>query len=208
MAPPDINTPRAIAIKYCQRGWNPVPLPYRTKKPTDADWQERVIREEDVARYFNGQPQNIGVLLGPSSGGLTDLDLDCGEAVALASWVLPRTAAIFGRTSKRASHWLFRTDLADTYDRAVIKLLDPKRPDKGACLLEVRIGGSGKGAQTVFPGSIHDETGEAIAWEEAGEPAGVDGAELVRRAKLLASCCLFARYWPGNGSRHDSAGSK
>jgi hypothetical protein len=60
-------------------------------------------------------------------------------------------------------------------------------------LLEVRIGGGDKGAQTVFPGSVH-ETGEPIDWEEDGEPSEVDGEELVERAKRLAALCLFARH--------------
>jgi hypothetical protein len=147
--------------------------------------------------------------MGASSGGLTDLDLDCPEAVAIASYILPRTPAIFGRASKRASHWLYRTDLHDAAYGAVKKFQDPKNPDGGVVLIEVRIGGKDavgeiKGAQTVFPGSVH-ESGEEIKWDGAGEPAQVDGDDLVRRAKLLAAGCLFARYWPNTGSRQDSA---
>jgi hypothetical protein len=77
-------------------------------------------------------------------------------------------------------------------------------------LLEVRIGGGDKGAQTVFPGSVH-ECGEPIDWEEDGEPSEVDGEELVERAKRLAALCLFARHWPQkpkpgeSGGRHDAA---
>src|SRR3712207_8239719 len=37
-------------------------------------------------------------------------------------------------------------------------------------ILEVRIGGGGKGAQTVFPGSVH-ESGEPIEWDRDGDPA-------------------------------------
>ena len=43
-------------------------------------------------------------------------------------------------------------------------------------LLEVRVGGE-KGAQTVFPGSVH-ETDEEIRWYEAGE-----------RPKFLTTTC-------------------
>ncbi len=70
-------------------------------------------------------------------------------------------------------------------------------------LLEVRVGGF-KGAQTVFPGSVH-ETDEEIRWDESGDPAKVDDDDLLKRARLLASICLFARYWPGSGARHDAA---
>jgi hypothetical protein len=71
-------------------------------------------------------------------------------------------------------------------------------------LLELRIGGGDKGAQTVFPGSVHPD-GEPIGWEENGEPAAADGDELTRKARLVAACALMARYWPGTGGRHDAA---
>jgi putative DNA primase/helicase len=201
-----------IALGYTKRGWNPVPVPYKTKVPVGQEWQRRVIRDVDVPRFFNGGPQNIGVQMGASSGGLTDIDLDCPEAVAIASWILPSTPAIFGRASNRASHRLYRTDLHDAVYGAEEKFQDPKRIADGVAkvtLLEIRIGGKDaqgeiKGAQTVFPGSVH-ESGEEIKWEEAGEPAQVDGGDLVRRAKLLAAGCLFARYWPGTGIRQDAA---
>ncbi len=70
-------------------------------------------------------------------------------------------------------------------------------------LVEIRVGGE-TGAQTVFPGSTH-ETGEAIKWGEAGKPAHVDDKEMLRDVRLLAALCLFARYWPGEGSRHKAA---
>ena len=97
------------AQAYVARGWNPLPLPFKSKIPTDTGWQKRVIREPDLPRYFNGKPQNVGVVLGPSSNGLTDVDLDCREAIELAPHVLPQTGAIFGRQSAPASHWLYRT---------------------------------------------------------------------------------------------------
>ena len=56
------------AQAYVARGWNPLPLPFKAKKPTDNGWQKRVIREPDLPRHFNGAPQNVGIVLGPSSG--------------------------------------------------------------------------------------------------------------------------------------------
>src|SRR5262249_19306918 len=148
----------------------------------------------------------IGVVLGPSSHGLTDIDLDCTEAIRIAPYVLPQTAARFGRTSKRESHRLYYTDLALAADKAVFNFDDPRRmaakvPE--ARLPELRIGGD-KGAQTVFPGSTH-EGGEPIAWEEDGEPASVEGGDLHRRVRALAAYSLLARYWPGQGARHEAA---
>jgi hypothetical protein len=203
---PQPATALDIALSYIARGWNPVPVPHRAKKPVDDEWQLRVIDAGNAPQLFNGGRQNIGVILGPSSHGLTDIDLDCAEAIAIAPYVLPRTAARFGRPSKRESHRLYYTDLALLADKAVINFNDPRRAAtqaREARMLELRIGGD-KGAQTIFPGSTHEQ-GEPIAWEEDGEPASVEGEDLQQRVRALAAYALLARYWPGQGARHEAA---
>jgi Bifunctional DNA primase/polymerase, N-terminal len=152
-----------IALDYIGRGWAPIPVPHRAKKPTGDAWQNLRLTNESAYRYFNGEPQNIGVLLGRGSGGLCDVDLDCPEAVEIGGYFLKKTL-VFGRPGKRASHWLYKTNLAHTEDAAALQFKNPhmgKTPDEPAMLLELRIGGGGKGAQTVFPGSTH-ESGEQI----------------------------------------------
>ena len=199
----DVTSPLDIALDYIARGWNPVPVGYRAKKPSSGnDWQLRIIDATNAPHYFNNGPTNIGVILGPSSGGLTDVDLDCDEARAIAPYILPRTGAIFGRASSRAAHRLYCTDLSVTADKAVLVFKDPTT---GGNVLELRIGGE-SGAQTVFPGSTHEE-GEAITWEENGEATSVDGDDLVRRVHDLAAYSLIARYWPAHGlkARHHAA---
>jgi hypothetical protein len=197
-----VTTPLEIAQEYIARGWNPVPIAWRTKKPIGADWHLRKIDTSNVAEHFNGGQLNVGVILGPLSAGLTDIDLDCREAVAIAPFVLPPTPSRFGRTSKRDSHYLYVTDLASKTENAVFQF---RHPNTGEMLLELRVGGGGKGAQTVFPGSTHDETGENIGWDEDGAPAVVAGDELLRKIKELAAYCLIARYWPATGARHVAA---
>ena len=209
-----------IAKSYIARGWNPVPVPFKSKKPTGKTWQLRVINVSNVAQFFNGSEQNVGVLMGRTSGGLVDVDLDCPEAIAIAALVLPKTDAIFGRPSARFAHWIYRSDLAlpenseaaecaeQDDDRAVQKFVDSARlrarTGEKATLVEIRIGGSKKGAQTVFPGSTH-ESDELISWEEAGEPALVRGDDLIKKVKLVAVGALLIRYWPGLGAKHDAA---
>ena len=210
----------SVARSYIGRGWNPVPVPYKSKKPIGEGWQLRVIDDSNVAQHFNGRQQNVGVLMGMSSGGLADVDLDCPEAIAMASFILPKTGAIFGRQSARFAHWLYRSDLAEPEDKdaagdtaqtddskAVLKFVDftrfRARTGEKSTVVELRIGGS-KGAQTVFPGSTH-ETGEAINWDDVGEPTEVSGADLIKKVKLVAVGALFIRYWPGLGAKHDAA---
>ncbi|HEY1474030.1 MAG TPA: AAA family ATPase [Pseudolabrys sp.] len=198
---PNAPKPIDIARKCIGHGWNPVPNRFKGKEPDPGkEWQKRVITDENVHHWFNGKPQNVGVQLGPKSGGLTDVDLDCREAREIAPYILPHTGSIFGRASARMSHRLYQTSLAQRFDEGWIPFDDPK----GGHLLELRIGGGDKGAQTVLPGSVH-ESGELIAWEENGAPAKVDDGDLLKRVKLLAATCLLVRYWPKEGQRHDAA---
>ena len=193
-------TPLDLAQTYIRRRWAPVPVPYRTKKPDLKAWQTLRISADDAPRYFNGKAQNVGVILGPASQGLTDVDLDCLEAVELARYLLPKTGAVFGRPSKPASHYLYITTLAETEAKAKIGFVDPVTK---AMLLELRIGGE-NGAQTIMPGSTH-ENGEPIEWEKSGDPAEIAGGRLKDRVAALAVGCLLARNWPGDHARHEPA---
>src|SRR5437899_12913151 len=97
------------ALAYTvERGWAVIPIPQGEKGPRISGWQNLRIAPADLPRYFNGQPLNIGVLNGEPSGHLIDIDLDATEAVALASHFLPPTSTLWGRPSKRRSHWLYR----------------------------------------------------------------------------------------------------
>ena len=187
---------------------NPVPVDFKNKKPSAGDgWQNIIITAETAPQYFNGGPQNIGVQLGRNSGGLTDVDLDCAEAIAVASYLLPRTSSLFGRKTARCAHRLYISDLYENHEVAEYKFTDPCAKANGfkTTLIELRIGGGNKGAQTVFPPSIHKDTDEQITWEEDGEPAKVDGTDLLRAVRRVAAAALMARYWPAEGGRHDAA---
>ena len=188
------------ARTYARRGWAVVPIPAREKGPNLKGWESLRLTPDDLPRYFNGRPQNVGVILGEPSGGLVDLDLDTPEAVAAAPYLAPDTAAVFGRPGRPRSHRLYVCQ-----DAHPLKLLDPI--DK-ATLVELRTShydqGEFRGLQTVFPGSIHP-SGEAISWASDGEPFEVDASELGDYARRLAAAALLARRWPGPGGRHDAA---
>jgi putative DNA primase/helicase len=180
------------ARAYLSRGWRVIPVPFQSKKPTITGWPALRLDEGDLAQLFNGQPSNIGTLLGEPSGGLTDVDLDCPEAVRLAPRFLPMSRSLFGRANKRRSHWLY-------YAGPVVSTEKFEDLD-GAMLVELR----STGAQTVFPGSVH-ECGEPIEWDEDGEVARGSGATLRQAVAQLAATCLLARHWPGPGARHDAS---
>jgi hypothetical protein len=192
-----------VALDYISRGWNPVPIKYREKRPIHDGWQKIVITAETAPQYFNGGNLNIGIQAGPHSRGLSDNDRDWPEAIVISPYIMPPTRSVFGRPSKRNSHALYYSpDLAGLLGGAA---LQRRHPATKEMIVELRAGGGEKGAQTVFPPSIHKETGEQISWEEDGEPATVDGATLIRCANEVAAYSLIARHWHGTAGRHHSA---
>jgi Bifunctional DNA primase/polymerase, N-terminal len=162
-----------LALEYTRRGWYVVPVRHRSKRPTIPRWQDLRITEADLTTHFNGGPQNIGVLLGEPSNWLVDVDLDHPVAVAMGGEYLPATGAVFGRSSKRASHFLYR--VTGPVDTAQFKTVDR------VMLVELR----STGAQTIFPGSTH-AGGEVVEWGSDGDPAMIDPVELLARVQGLA----------------------
>jgi hypothetical protein len=195
-------TPLELAQNYLRRGYQPIPIPHRAKKPMITGWQNFNSTEAELPKHFNGKQQNIGVLLGSKSNGLTDLDLDSIEAIKTADYFHAATEAEFGRASKTRSHRLYYCD-EDIYEKFNNPFLLAS-PDKAiretACILELR----GKaGLQTVFPGSTH-ESGESIDWIKEGEPARIETKTLRRATARHASACLISTFWR-SGMRQDLA---
>lgn len=183
-----------IALDYLDRGYQPVPIPFKKKGPTLEGWQTLRITKENASQYFNGKAQNIGIMMGDASNGVTDIDLDCPIARELAPALLPPTKARFGRASSPNSHWLYITDLCKTEDTSRIVFADVNKET----LIEIRIGGGGKGAQTMAPPSEHPDCNERVRWEEDGEPAKYDGQDLIKCVSRLAAAVLLIRNYPKN----------
>ena len=188
----EINSAGEWARTYVAHGWSPIPVPFKTKKPNLDGWPNFRLTQADIPDYFDGQTQNIGVILGEASGGLIDIDLDALEAVELAPLLLAATPCRFGRPGKRDSHWL--------YSAAPSGKTSQYKDTDGSMLVEYR----STGAQTVFPGSTH-ESGELIEWVDFGEPLGIDGESLKAQVSRLAAAALLARHWPAKGSRNSAA---
>jgi hypothetical protein len=191
-------TARERSRVFHRRGWAPLPVPFRTKRPTLKGWPDLRLTEDELGAHFNGAPQNVGVILGAPSGNLVDIDLDAREAMALADRFLPRTGSEFGRASKPRSHRLYYVAplVETTKFPDVDKASDT---DATAMLVELR----STGAQTIFPGSVH-ESGEAIEFYTDGDPAHVDGETLLGTVRRLAAAALLARHWPEKGTRHET----
>jgi len=171
--------------EYLSKGWRIVPIPRGGKAPVIPGWNSLRITEEDFPKYFNNGG-NVGVLLGEPSKWLTDIDLDCPEALQVAEYFLPTTEAIFGRESNPRSHWLYYSQNSTT----------TKFEYLGDSICELR----STGTQTVFPPSIHP-SGEAYEWNIEGEPRPIPFILLKKAVAKMASCILLARNFPGRNSR-------
>lgn len=190
-------TPLDAAITWIQKGFSPVPVPHRSKKPVLKEWQRLEITTEGAAQYFNGASQNIGVLLGDKFGS-ADVDCDCSEAITAARELLPETGLIFGRQSKPFSHFFYRSDPP----ARTVQFIDPLDQSTIVELRGLSSDGS-VGLQTVVPPSIH-ATGEPVRFEQGfeGIPANIDADLLVTAVRRVAAAALLARHWPKQGSRH------
>jgi hypothetical protein len=187
-----------------KRGWKPVRLKLGKdgKHPKGMAWQKKAVTEANVDSIFNSMNMNVGVQFGAVSKWLCDQDCDSAEAIELAPYFPPPTQSIYGRKSKPRAHYIYYiTDPENVPPKAWFKHTDHTKE----CIGEFRFGGGGKGAQSVFPGSIHEESGELVEWAINGEPGRYDFATLaVAQRKLSLGCCLL-KAWRESGAYHDTA---
>ena len=168
------RTPLDHARDLLARGLSPIPVPHKAKAPRINGWQTLRLASDDLPRYFNGASGNVGTLLGESAGWIVDVDLDDARAVELADTFLPTTGMVWGRDAKPRSHRLYRlTRPADTRKWA---------SKTAGMIVELR----STGCQTIAPGSTHP-SGEPVRWDDDGEPATIDPADLIAAMEALAS---------------------
>lgn len=156
------------ALGYAELGWRIVPLRERDKRPWLNAWQRNASRDPaTIEGWWDEKPtSNVGVQLGAESG-IIDIECDSPEAEAALAILLgadPPVTPTFA--ASRGKHRLFkwRTDLPFA-DKAVFKF-------EG---VEFRTGNGAKGAQSVFPPSIHP-SGAEYKW--LVPPEFADVAEL------------------------------
>ena len=137
------------------------------KHPVDPRWQTvATTDEETLADWFDGANNyNIGVALGKDSG-VVDIEWDDETGKETAEKFGLHLVETPTYISHRSEHRIFRFD-DRLPEQAVIKI--------GG--LEVRIGGGGKGAQSVFPPSVH-ASGVRYRWKYGFSPDDVEPAEI------------------------------
>jgi hypothetical protein len=195
---------RTAAEIYLQMGLAPIPLPPRCKDPGYSGWPDlRVSLETLDAHFPAAEPRNVGVLNGAPSKNRHDTDLDCPEARIIAPRLLRPTGWIFGRKTAPRSHWIYQTDrsLNAAFEKFTdIDVVNGIVKD-GDALIELR----GTRSQTVYPPSLHQDTGEEIEWETFTTPGEVPLADLQRAVREVAAASILARHWPSKGARDDAA---
>lgn len=168
------RTPLEHSRDLHARGLAPIPVPHKSKAPRLHGWQTLRLTADDLARHFDGEPSNIGTLLGEPAQWTVDVDLDHPRAVALADSVLPATGMVWGRDGNPRSHWLYRVTRP---------IETAKWQSKSAgMIVELR----STGCQTLAPGSIHP-SGERVRFDADGEPATVDPDTLHAACESLAN---------------------
>lgn len=151
------------AVDYASRNWKCLPLRPRDKVPILPAWQTNASDDEEkLAAWFDGTTSNLGVQLGERSG-IIDIEYDTDEGRETAGRLFADMFTPTYSTGGRSVHRIFKWQ-AGLPDVAVIKNV------KG---LEIRIGGGGKGAQSVFPPSIHP-SGSTYCWLPGLSPDDVD----------------------------------
>jgi len=173
---------------YNSLAWVVVPVKEKDKQPIPQGWQKRTLADVNIATEFP-EGRNVGILLGDSSGGLVDIDIDCPEALKIADRYLPETGMRFGRASNPGSHRIYNVEVCGDSRKYVFE----------GTLIEYRANGE----QTVFPPSVHP-SGEQYTFDSKGEPAYILKSDLEKAVRKIATACLLARCW-NKGQRHHTA---
>lgn len=213
------------ALDAIRRGYQPIPIRPSLKKPlfqgwTHVTWAPDTNAEQFQARlqewgFEPGEPYNLGVVLGPSSGHLVDVDIDHPKAKRFRD-LLPRTQARSGRAGSPDSHYWYVVE-GDTLPSTRRYKLPDENGVVGEVTIEYRYD---RGVQTVIPPSdwvpkdwealgSPEQLRERRNWsrEPWGGPAGpavVNGRKLAVQVALVALCTVLVERWPGSGSRHDA----
>jgi hypothetical protein len=154
------------------------------------DWHTSAPLSLDEIASSNPQ-SNVGIHL---RDGVTDIDLDCPESLAIADQFLPPTGFTFGRISTPRSHRLYRSSVAQSK-----RYLDPVSKKM---LLEVRTGGPENGGVQSLCWGVQPD-GEPVGISGWEVPARIDPERLLQAAGACAATAMLARHFDG-GDRHDT----
>ena len=166
------------AAEYIKHGWSPIPVKFMGEEPIPSDWQDLRIGVGDIDRSFPvNEPTNIGIILGRPSNDLVIVNIVDKDALPIRGVYLPRTL-VFGRTSRRRSHWVYSIQAEYTCD-----LAKPCKFGAGGCTI-VEVCSDGQYAVFLFIRNLFRDT----------RPYGRELVEGVdERCKVPERACFFDR---------------
>lgn len=201
-SPSGVHGNTEAAVEAFRRGFVPVPVQARAKKPHGSAWTQLSFETEEQVRTSFQQwsaagATNVGLILGERSR-LVDVDLDNPSAWRLREHLLPPSPMQTGRVGNARSHRWYR----------VTGKIPPTRIHKMPDGVKVAVELRSTGAQTLIPPSVHP-SGEEYRWEGqpwGGDrgPAEVDGRKLSVQVALLGLGAVLLDNWPSQGSRHEA----
>jgi hypothetical protein len=183
---------KTVALDMLRHGYMPLKVSCGSKNPNCRGWENERLTEDGVLGGAIGADDNVGVLTGSASNGLVDVDLDCPEVAAAASYFLPETHLRWGHPSSPNSHWAYITDPngqeSEKYSAGDFRGIELRADDH----------------HTLWPGSIHPDTREMYEFDEDGEPTQVPPGDLDWMVRRAAAAGLLIKHW-SNGERHNIA---
>jgi len=143
------------ALEYCRRGWSVIPCKGKNAGGYLNSWkefQEKPASEEQVAKWWEEWPSaNIGVVLGKVSG-IADLEIECYEEEG---------CRFYEEHQKELEGYLFFLSGKGSI-HTIFKYPDSGIPSRKYPWGEIRSTGN----VSIFPPSIHPETGKPYEWPE------------------------------------------
>ncbi|MFH2050921.1 MAG: VapE domain-containing protein [bacterium] len=181
--------------EYIARGWHPIPLRERDKRPA-AKWANVAFAEDDFPKGGN-----VGINLGMSN--LMVLDLDTEAARRVAPLIVPRTMSSSRHAD--AAHYYFSVGKVGNKtafgisDEAVQRRFGLEtNTDNKTVLVEVL----GRGQQVMAPPSIHP-CGTAVRWLCEDGPSAADAATVRNLGKLVAFAAVVLMAYPKSAGQRD-----
>ncbi len=173
-----------IARDLLARGFQPVLVRHKSKRPTLGEWQTQRYKMKDLPAVFtNGA--NVGILLGTPSDETVDLDLDHPLATRILQILgEPKTLAY---THAGRNHYLFRAEPPIPSTEKYVGIRDRQ----AVTFVELR----STGGQTLAPGSVHPDDGTLYEWVHDVERQELTAAQLRELGRDIATACLLADHW-------------
>ncbi len=177
--------------EYINHNYNVIPCYENEQRPKGEDWENKPTK---LDRFKPGD--NIGLHL------LDHIDIDIDNPIChkFLGLIKSRCCAIYGRKSNPESHllflgnaeykkWVMHKSLKSWYDKF----------RKKATILEIR---SGKGFQSIVPGSVVDD--EYVEWNKLQkiEPVQYPG-DIRKDLELVVFATMLSIIYPDKGQRDD-----